>query len=54
MSPEWLEPGRGFGAGASDAVMTDRPLEWYKVVGIELVLFVGIMVPLVYGALVAR
>ena len=36
------------------AMMIDRSLEWYKVVGIELALFVGILVPLVYGALTAR
>jgi hypothetical protein len=29
-------------------------LAWYKVVGIEFVLFAGILVPLIYGALRAR
>lgn len=32
----------------------DGSLPWYKVVGIEFVLFVGILVPLIYGALLAR
>ncbi|HEY6290430.1 MAG TPA: hypothetical protein VI455_02570 [Terriglobia bacterium] len=32
----------------------DEPLAWYKVVGIELALFVGIVAPLICGAFLAR
>jgi hypothetical protein len=32
----------------------DGALAWYKVVGIEFVLFAGIVVPLICGALLAR
>jgi hypothetical protein len=39
---------------ASEGVLIERPLEWYKVVGIELVLLVGTLVPILYGALLAR
>lgn len=35
-------------------VAGDESLPWYKVVGIEFVLFVGILVPLICGALLAR
>jgi hypothetical protein len=31
-----------------------EPLAWYKVVGIELALFAGILAPLICGALLAR
>ena len=45
-----------FSGGCETAVSqgTDRPLEWYKIVGIELVLFGGILAPLLYGVLLAR
>lgn len=37
------------------AVWADESaLAWYKVVGIELILFAGIVVPLICGALLAR
>jgi len=36
-----------------EGLVINRPLEWYKVVGIELMLFAGILVPVLYGALIA-
>jgi hypothetical protein len=39
---------------ASPMIRSDQPLEWYKVVGIEVVIFVGILVPVLIGALTAR
>lgn len=43
------------GEVAPAAVWADEnALAWYKVVGIELVLFAGIVVPLICGALLAR
>lgn len=40
----------------TSAVLTaeDGSLDWYKVVGIEFVLFAGIVLPLICGALLAR
>jgi len=38
----------------SEGLVIDRPLEWYKIVAIELVLFVGTLVPVLYGALIVR
>jgi hypothetical protein len=35
-------------------VSGDRPVAWYQVVGIEFLLFAGIVVPLICGALLAR
>jgi len=32
----------------------DGSVAWYQVVGIEFVLFAGILVPLIFGALLAR
>jgi len=32
----------------------DGAVAWYQVVGIEFVLFAGILVPLIFGALLAR
>ena len=54
MDAQVVEFSSGCSTGMAEGTMNDRPLEWYKVVGIELVLFVGILVPLVYGALLAR
>jgi hypothetical protein len=54
MSSELVNRGGRPDGANSEGFMMDRSLEWYKVVGIELVLFVGILVPLVYGALTAR
>jgi hypothetical protein len=54
MSARVVEFSDGRDPATSEGVLSDRPLEWYKVVGIELVLFVGTLVPLVYGALLAR
>ena len=54
MGAEVVEFNGGCGTAITDGTRNDRPLEWYKVVGIELVLFVGTLVPLVYGALLAR
>lgn len=48
---------KGSAAGEVTSVSSmfgDGSLPWYKVVGIEFVLFVGILVPLIYGALLAR
>jgi hypothetical protein len=54
MSPQLVDfSGRCLPA-ASEGVLIERPLEWYKVVGIELVLLVGTLVPILYGALLAR
>lgn len=38
----------------ADALFEDSSLVWYKVVGIEFLLFAGILVPLICGALLAR
>lgn len=54
MSAQVVEFNGGCGTAIAERTMNDRPLEWYKVVGIELLLFVGTLVPLVYGALLAR
>lgn len=54
MGAQLVEFNSGCEPATSKRVLSDRPLEWYKVVGIELVLFVGTLVPLVYGALLSR
>ena len=54
MSARLVEINGGCEPTTSEGVLSDRPLEWYTVVGIELLLFVGTLVPLVYGALLAR
>ena len=46
-------------AGVSEGLVSagkepDESLAWYKVVGIEFVLFVGILAPLICGAILAR
>jgi hypothetical protein len=41
-------------AGQAGLMSDDGSLAWYKVVGIEFVLFAGIVVPLICGALLAR
>lgn len=46
-------PRRGRGAAVC-ALPDDGSLAWYKVVGIEFVLFAGIVVTLICGALIAR
>lgn len=55
MRHELVDSGQFSYASSSEAVVMDRPLEWYKVVGIEVVIFLaGTIVPLVYSVLVAR
>jgi len=54
MGAQLVEFSSGCSTGSLERIVTERPLEWYKVVGIEFVLFAAIVVPLVYGALMGR
>jgi hypothetical protein len=54
MSARLIDFNSGCEVMTSTMIRTDQPLEWYKVVGIEVVIFVGILVPVVIGAFMAR
>ena len=54
MGAQVVEFSSGCETPVSQGTVADRPLEWYKIVGIELVLFGGILAPLLYGVLLAR
>ena len=54
MDGELIDFRSGCDRASSGAVVSDRCLEWYKVVAIELVLFASILVPLACGALMSR
>ena len=54
MNPQLVDFSSSCHPVSSEGVLIERPLEWYKVVGIELVLLVGTLVPIVYGVLLAR
>ncbi len=55
MRPKVESEARLTGESTSATLMSgDGSLTWYQVVGIEFVLFAAILVPLIYGALLAR
>jgi len=54
MSFEWTDSIFECDEFAPAEMERNDPLAWYKVVGIELALFVGIVAPLICGAFLAR
>jgi hypothetical protein len=54
MSLEWTDLSSECDAASSEAAISDRSLEWCRVLGIEVVLFIAIVTPLACGALLGR